>query len=97
MKTTKLLILTCALSLNTVYAQENKVNDDAQKTYEMPRTQVIQVSNSETDTLNTLYIKLPEGYEENNDIEYPVIYFTHPVQHVEILSATTELLIEDVI
>ncbi|MEM7549437.1 MAG: hypothetical protein AAF363_07180 [Bacteroidota bacterium] len=27
MKTAKLLILTCALSLNTVFAQENKVND----------------------------------------------------------------------
>ena len=28
MKTTKLLILTCALSLNTVFAQENKINDN---------------------------------------------------------------------
>jgi len=36
MKTTKLLILTCALSLNTVFAQENKVNDDTQKAYEIP-------------------------------------------------------------
>ena len=36
MKTAKLLILTCALSLNTVFAQENKVNDDTQKTYEFP-------------------------------------------------------------
>ncbi|MEM7549438.1 MAG: hypothetical protein AAF363_07185 [Bacteroidota bacterium] len=29
MKTTKLLILICALSLNTVFAQENKVNNDS--------------------------------------------------------------------
>ncbi len=36
MKTAKLLILTCALSLNTVIAQENKVNDDTQKAYEIP-------------------------------------------------------------
>ncbi len=97
MKTTKLLILTCALSLNTVFAQENNVNDDTQKVYEMPRTQVIPINNSETKAQDTLYIKLPEGYEENNDIEYPVIYFTHPEQHIEILSATTENLIEDVI
>ena len=94
MKTTKLLILTCALSLNTVYAQENKVNDDTAKAYEMPRTHVIPINSSAQDTL---YIKLPEGYEENNDIEYPVIYFTHPVQHIEILSALTENLMEDVI
>jgi predicted alpha/beta superfamily hydrolase len=97
MKTTKLFILTCALSLNTVYAQENNVNDDTQKAYEMPRTQVIPINNSETKAQDTLYIKLPEGYEESNDIEYPVIYFTHPEQHIEILSATTENLIEDVI
>jgi len=97
MKTTKLLILTCVLSLNTVYAQENNANDDTQKAYEMPRTQVIQISNSETDTLNTLYIKLPEGYEKNTDLKYPVIYFTHPVEHIEILSAVSEILIEDVI
>ncbi|WP_438423305.1 alpha/beta hydrolase [Aquimarina macrocephali] len=97
MKTTKLLILTCVFSINTVFAQENNVNDDTQKAYEMPKTQIIQVSNSETDTLNTLYIKLPEGYEKNTDLEYPVIYFTHPVLHIEILSAATEYQIEDVI
>lgn len=97
MKTTKLLILTCVISLNTVFAQENNVNDDTQKAYEMPRTQVIQISNSETDTLNTLYIKLPDGYEENTELEYPVIYFTHPELHIEILSAASEYQIEDVI
>jgi len=36
MKAAKLLILTCALSLNTVFAQENKVNNDTQKAYEIP-------------------------------------------------------------
>jgi len=97
MKTTKLLVLTCVLSLNTVFAQENNVNDDRQKAYEMPRTHVITINNSETKAQNTLYIKLPEGYEENNDTQYPVIYFTHPVMHIEILSAATESLIEDVI
>lgn len=68
-----------------------------QKAYEMPGTQVIQIHNSETDTLNTLYIKLPEGYEENTDKVCPVLYFTHPVQHIEILSALTENRIEDII
>jgi len=97
MKTAKLLILTCVLSLNTVFAQENKVNDDTPKAYEMPRTQVIQVSNSETDTLNTLYIKLPVGYEKNTDLEYPVIYFTNPLENIERLSALSEHLIKDVI
>ena len=97
MKTTKLLILTCVLLLNTVYAQENSTNDNTANAYEMPRTQVIQISNSETDALNTLYIKLPDGYEKNKHLKYPVIYFTSPVQHIEILSALTESLLEDVI
>lgn len=97
MKTITLIVLTIAISLNTVFAQENNVNDGTQKAYEMPRTQVIPINNSETKAQDTLYIKLPEGYVENNDIEYPVIYFTHPVQHIEILSAATENLIEDVI
>lgn len=83
--------------LNIAFAQENSVNDDTQKAYEMPRTHVITVNNSETKAQNTLYIKLPEGYEENSDMVYPVIYFTHPVQHIEILSAVSENLIEDVI
>lgn len=97
MKTIKLIVLTIAISLNSVFAQENNVNDDTPKAYEMPRTQVIPINNPETKAQDTLYIKLPEGYEENNNIEYPVIYFTHPVQHIEALSAATEYIIEDVI
>ncbi|NQX82320.1 MAG: alpha/beta hydrolase [Flavobacteriaceae bacterium] len=97
MKNTKLLILIIFISLNTVFAQESIVNDNTPKAYEMPRTQVISIYNSATKAQSELYIKLPEGYVENSDIEYPVIYFTHPVQHIEILSALTENLIEDVI
>ncbi len=97
MKTTKVLILICVLLLNTVYAQENSAIDDTAKAYEIPRTQVIQISNSATDAPNTLYIKLPDGYEKNTDLKYPVIYFTSPVQHIEILSTLSENLIEDVI
>jgi len=99
------LVFVLALFLNACDSNVQKAKDNGlptsevlePKAYEMPRTQVIQLSNSETDTLNTLYIKLPNGYEENTDLEYPVIYFTHPVQHIEILSAVTENLIEDVI
>jgi len=104
MRKTKLLLLISLISLSTVFAQEGSASRGSptsmvleHKAYEMPRTQVIQVHNSETDTLNTLYIKLPEGYEENTDLEYPVIYFTHPVLHMEILSSTTYWQIEDVI
>ena len=96
-KLVMMLFVANLMALNPVFAQENNVNNDTHKAYEMPRTQVIRIHNSETNTQDTLYIKLPEGYEENNDKEYPVIYFTHPVQHIEILSAASENLIEDVI
>lgn len=96
-KHTMMLCVMNLIALNTVYAQENNVNNGSHKAYEMPRTQVITINNSETKAQDRLYIKLPEGYAENSDKEYPVIYFTHPTQHIEILSAATETLIEDVI
>ncbi len=105
MRDYNIIFLTLALFLNAGNTNNLKAQDNGAPTlevleheaYEMPRTQVIQVHNSETDTLNTLYVKLPEGYEENTDLKYPVIYFTHPVLHIEILSSTTYWQIEDVI
>ena len=73
------------------------VEASEQKSYEIPRTQVIPIKNTETGGQYELYIKLPEGYLENNDREYPVIYFTDAVWHIEILSAATESLMKDVI
>ena len=96
-KLVMMLLLANLMALNPVFSQEGEVNDDTPMAYEMPRTNVIPINNSETKAQDMLYIKLPEGYEENSDMEYPVIYFTHPVQHIEILSATTESLLEDVI
>lgn len=101
MKTILLLLLTCALSLNTVFAQENKVNDNNQivdKSYlELPRIQVIPIKDTKNDRHYELYVKLPEGYSENQNKKYPVLYFTDAMWHVEILSASTEYILEDVI
>ena len=101
MKTTKLLILIYAISLNTVYAQENKANDKANtvdKSYlELPRIQVIPIKDAKNDRQYELYIKLPEGYSENGDIKYPVLYFTDAMWHIEILSGSIEHLIENAI
>jgi len=90
MKKNIILIFLFLLPFINVEASENKP-------YEMPRTQIISIKNSETGGQNTLYIKLPKGYEENNDTQYSVIYFTDPVQHIEILSAVTEVMMENVI
>ncbi|WOH37413.1 alpha/beta hydrolase-fold protein [Thalassotalea fonticola] len=68
-----------------------------QKLYEIPRTQVVPIKNTDTGGQYELYIKLPEGYVENKTAQYPVIYFTDAVWHIEMLSAATSFLMEDVI
>jgi len=101
MKTTKLLILIIFISLNTVFAQESIVNDDtqmAERSYlELPRIQVIPIKDAKNDRQYELYIKLPEGYSENGDIKYPVLYFTDAMWHIEILSGSIEHLVENAI
>lgn len=84
------LVFLCLLPFLRVDARE-------QKSYELPRSQVVPIKSTETERQYELYIKLPEGYVENNDAEYPVIYFTDAVWHIEMLAASTAYLMEDVI
>ncbi|WKD49657.1 alpha/beta hydrolase [Microbulbifer spongiae] len=88
----KNLILTFSflLPLVSIEASEGKP-------YEMPRTHVIPVKNSVSGWQYDLYIKLPEGYLEKNATKYPVIYFPDAAWNIEILSASTEFLMEEVI
>ena len=65
--------------------------------YEMPRTQVAPIRDSKDDRQYELYIKLPEGYSENPDENYPVIYTTDAVVHMDMLSGSTEFLMPNVI
>lgn len=73
------------------------VEASEQKSYEMPRTQVIPIRDSESGGQYELYIKLPEGYYEKEETKHPVIYFTDAVWHIELLSASTEYLMEEAI
>lgn len=101
MKIIKLLILTCALSLNTVFAQEKGVNVNSQvvkgTSLVLPQIQVIPIKDTKNDRQYELYIKLPERYSENKSKKYPVIYYTDAMWHVEMLSGATEYMLEDVI
>lgn len=67
------------------------------KPYEMPRTQVVPIQDSKADRQYELYVKLPEGYSENTDVEYPVIYTTDAIWHMDMLSGATEYLMPNVI
>lgn len=65
--------------------------------YEMPRTQIVPVQDTKSDRQYELYIKLPEGYEKNADLEYPVIYTGDAIWHMDMLSGATEYLMPNVI
>ena len=67
------------------------------KLYEMPRTQVMPIVDSESGRKYELYIKLPDDYLEDGETVHPVIYFTDAVWHIEMLSASTEYLMENAI
>ncbi|MFP2994792.1 alpha/beta hydrolase-fold protein [Spongiivirga sp. MCCC 1A20706] len=99
MKITYLPILTIFLSLSTVFAQNNPLKTDStaiEKSYlELPKIQVVPIKDRQANRQYELYIKLPEGYSKNNDKQYPVIYFTDAMWHIEILSGAAEYILED--
>jgi len=64
---------------------------------ELSHTQVIPIKDTKTGRNYELYLKLPENYSEDSVQKYPVIYYTDAMWHVEILSSSTEFMLEDVI
>ncbi len=85
------------IALNHVFAQKGN-NDHIKKScLELPRIEVIPITETKTDRHYELYIKLPEGYSENNNKKHPVIYFTDAMWQIEILSGTTQYILGDAI
>jgi len=99
------LILVFALFLNACNTKNQKAKDNdlptvkaiQHKRFEIPGIQIVPIRDTQSDRQYELYIKLPEGYSENNDIKYPVLYFTDAMWHIEILSGSTEHLMENAI
>lgn len=67
------------------------------KRFEIPRTQVIPIRDTQSNRQYELYIKLPEGYSENKGFKYPVVYFTDAIWQFEILSGSIEYLVKNAI
>lgn len=88
----KILILVCLSMLPFLSAEAGETRD-----FTLPKIQVVPIKDTQSERQYELYIKLPEGYSENKDKAYPVIYFTDAMWHIELLSAATEFLMEDVI
>ncbi len=90
MKKIAALVFLLLLPFVSVEASESKP-------YEMPRTQVVPIQDTKSDRQYELYIKLPEGYLENTDVKYPVIYTGDAIWHMDMLSGSTEYLMPNVI
>ncbi len=101
MKAINLLILAVFLSSHMVFAQEIVIKDNSQTTEKsyliLPKIQVIPIEDTKTKRMYELYVKLPEDYSKNKDKEYPIIYFTDALWHVEILSGSTDFLMKNAI
>lgn len=92
MKRFNLFTLVCGLMAVTAFAQES-----VSKALELPRIQVVPITDAANDRQYELYIKLPEGYTDTTSIKHPVIYYTDAMWHVEILSGSAEYLTEEAI
>ncbi|MBX2847168.1 MAG: serine hydrolase [Acidiferrobacterales bacterium] len=65
--------------------------------FEIPRTETVAIKDTFTGRSYELYVKLPKDYSDKKNTQYPVIYTTDAIWHFEILSASTEFMLEDVI
>ena len=90
MKTIRLLLCTLFLGMIAVYAQ-------AQSPLVLTKIEVIPIQDTGNDRQYELYVKLPEGYAENDSLLFPVIYYTDALWHVEMLSGSAEYMIEEAI
>ncbi len=85
------------ITICPVFAQKSDSNNTKKSPLELPRVKVVPITDTNTDRHYELYIKLPEGYSEKSNKKYPVLFFTDAMWHIEILSGTTEYLLEDAI
>ncbi|MEP1032503.1 alpha/beta hydrolase-fold protein [Ekhidna sp.] len=92
MKGFNLITLVCGLLVITAFAQDKQPES---KALELPRIQVVPITDTVNDRQYDLFIKLPEGYSDTT--RHPVIYYTDAVWHVEMLSGAAEYIMEDVI
>ncbi|MEW6998026.1 alpha/beta hydrolase [Colwelliaceae bacterium BS250] len=87
------LVLLLLLPFLTVQAIEMNETSD----FTLSKIQVVPIKDTQADKQYELYIKLPEEYAKNKDKTYPVIYFTDAMWHIELLSSSTEYLMEEAI
>lgn len=77
-----IFILLFINSIQLVKAQDAKV-------FEIPRSNVIEIKDPDSEKIYPLFIKLPRSYDYQNDKSYPVIYLTDAWYSFQIISGAT--------
>lgn len=88
---TILLILGALLIVPTTQAQTKGTS------FISEQIRVIPIEDTQSNRQYELYVELPESYAENPDKQYPVLYYTDAIWHIEALSANAEFIFSDVI
>lgn len=57
--------------------------------FNIPRSNVVEITDTKTQRVYPLFIKLPKSYSKNNDKTYPVIYLTDAWYSFQIVSGAT--------
>ena len=83
------MALLITVMVNSVYGQQTSLV--------VEQIKVVPITDPATEKNYELYIELPEDYTEDQDKVYPVLYYTDAIWHMEMLSGTTEYMLEDVI
>lgn len=94
MKTIQLFMFMIVMSCNAIFAQEYA---GEKSKLAFARTKVVPIKDTKNRRQYELYIRLPEKYSEKTDIKHPVIYYTDAIWHVEMLSGSTEYIMENAI
>jgi len=75
----------------TFLIQSNKLTNtqETKKSFETPRSSVVEITASNSDFVYPLFIKLPKSYSRNNKQKYPVVYLTDAWYAFQIISGAT--------
>lgn len=65
------------------------VNAQETNAFEIPRSNVINIKDPESERIYPLFIKLPRSYRYNNEKTYPVIYLTDALYSFQVVSGAT--------
>ncbi len=101
MNVIKFIVLSITMCTTAAIAQQNDAKELTSITkgspLVSPQIQVVPIKDSNTERNYELYVELPEDYSENTDKTYPVLYYTDAMWHLEILAASQEFILEDII